>query len=383
MESFTIKEIFDANFDENSYRFFANNEFPSKKQEKYRNFNIDEILCNKKYFKEDNINLKDSIYVSNEDNDKVNISKFTFETLSSDLKEKVIKGNNFFQKLSLLLTNEIIVIDVNNSLNDVLRIKYEIKDYKNSILTSPIYILNVKKDVTLKLSEMFFDNSSNVSSLILPLTFLFLEDSSNLDCYRYIETKNSEIILNSNVNLRANSNYNLININFANNFIRQDVEINLSDEKSFADVSSLNFSINKSLIDNFINVNHNANFTDSSENFKYILKDFSKTYFTGEIFVKEGFQKINASQNCKSILLSKNARAFARPWLKIFADDVKCSHGATFGELDKDALFYLETRGINEDIARKMLINAFLSEALFKVQDEDFIALCHKKFSNF
>ena len=383
MESFTIKDFFNTNCKENSGIFFTSTDFPSKKQEKFRNFNIDEILCNESFSKDDKLDLKDNIKVSIEDSKKINITKCTFETLKNDLREKIITNLNFFQKLSLLLANEIVVIDVDDNLNDILRINYEIKDYKNSILTSPTYILNVKKNVSLKLSEMFFDNNSNVGSLILPLTFLFLEDSSNLDCCRYIETKNSRIILSSTVNLKANSNYNLINLNFANELIRQDVEINLQDEKSFADVSSLNFSINKSLIDNFINVNHNANFTDSSENFKYILKDFSKTYFTGEIFVKEGFQKINASQNCKSILLSKNARAFARPWLKIFADDVKCSHGATFGELDKDALFYLETRGINEDMARKMLINAFLSEVLFKVQDEDFSSLCYKKFSNF
>lgn len=377
LNNFTIKELFDASKGALGKLFIKDEDFPTKKQERYRNFNIEEILIKQKYLKGEDLNFTDIVEINDNDRTKIKIKKVSIETL----KNNNIGTDNFFQKLSFLLTKDIFLIDVLDSLSDVLRISYKIKDSKDSSVNAPIYILNVHKGVSLKLSEMIFDNSNNISSLLLPVSYISLDDNSKLDCYRYIETKNNKVILNSNVSLKKSSNYNLINLNFASSMIRQDIEINLEDEKSNSNVSSVNFSSDKGLVDNFININHSASYTNSSEDFKYVLNDFSKTYFTGEIFVNKGLEKIDASQNCKSILLSKEARAFARPWLKIFADDVKCSHGATFGELDKDALFYLETRGISEDLAKRILLNAFIEEVLQKIEDEKFLQICESKIS--
>ena len=357
LNNFTIKELFDASKGMLGKLFIKDEDFPTKKQERYRNFNIEEILIKQKYLKGEDLNFTDIVEINDNDRTKIKIKKVSIETL----KNNNIGTDNFFQKLSFLLTKDIFLIDVLDSLSDVLRISYKIKDSKDSSVNAPIYILNVHKGVSLKLSEMIFDNSNNISSLLLPVSYISLDDNSKLDCYRYIETKNNKVILNSNVS--------------------QDIEINLEDEKSNSNVSSVNFSSDKGLVDNFININHSASYTNSSEDFKYVLNDFSNTYFTGEIFVNKGLEKIDASQNCKSILLSKEARAFARPWLKIFADDVKCSHGATFGELDKDALFYLETRGISEDLAKKILLNAFIEEVLQKIEDEKFLQICESKIS--
>ena len=377
LNNFTIKELFDASKGMLGKLFIKDEDFPTKKQERYRNFNIEEILIKQKYLKGEDLDFTDIVEINDNDRTKIKIKKVSIETL----KNNNIGKDNFFQKLSFLLTKDIFLIDVLDSLSDVLRISYKIKDSKDSSVNAPIYILNVHKGVSLKLSEMIFDNSNNISSLLLPVSYISLDDNSNLDCYRYIETKNNKVILNSNVSLKKSSNYNLINLNFASSMIRQDIEINLEDEKSNSNVSSVNFSSDKGLVDNFININHSASYTNSSEDFKYVLNDFSKTYFTGEIFVNKEVEKIDASQNCKSILLSKDARAFARPWLKIFADDVKCSHGATFGELDKDALFYLETRGISEDLAKRILLNAFIEEVLQKIEDEKFLQICESKIS--
>ena len=108
----------------------------------------------------------------------------------------------------------------------------------------------------------------------------------------------------------------------------------------------------------------------SRESFKHILEDKSTAAFTGRIYVAEGAQKTDAVQTNRNLLLSNTSKATARPQLEIYADDVKCTHGATIGELDQEALFYLQARGIPTDAARSMLVQAFAGEILDDVVPE-------------
>jgi len=117
-------------------------------------------------------------------------------------------------------------------------------------------------------------------------------------------------------------------------------------------------------------IRHNAPNCSSTEVFKYILEDGALCDFFGKIFVAPHAQKTNASQTNRNILLSDNARIFTRPQLEIYADDVRCSHGATTGQLDENALFYLRQRGIPQSEARLLLMLAFASEVLDNVSIE-------------
>lgn len=105
--------------------------------------------------------------------------------------------------------------------------------------------------------------------------------------------------------------------------------------------------------------------------FKHILHDESTIVFNGKIFVFKDAQKTNAYQSNKSLLLSDNATLNTKPQLEIFADDVKCSHGATSGALDSDQLFYLISRGIPENIAKTLLMKAFMNEIIDDIPNED------------
>lgn len=117
-------------------------------------------------------------------------------------------------------------------------------------------------------------------------------------------------------------------------------------------------------MDNHMRVVHAKPHCDSRQYYRGILDHNARAVFTGRIVVKPGAQKTDAKQTNQNLLLSDDAQADTRPQLEIYADDVKCTHGATVGQIDEDAVFYLETRGISEAMARAMLIYAFVGQSL-------------------
>jgi Fe-S cluster assembly protein SufD len=120
-------------------------------------------------------------------------------------------------------------------------------------------------------------------------------------------------------------------------------------------------------VDNTTLIHHIEPSAESREHFKGIYAGESRGVFSGTITVEKIAQKTNAFQSNQALLLSSDASIESRPQLKIWADDVKCTHGATVGQLDADALFYLRSRGIGEDAAKAFLVHAFASEVLSSV----------------
>lgn len=120
-------------------------------------------------------------------------------------------------------------------------------------------------------------------------------------------------------------------------------------------------------VDNFTFVDHRATDCTSSELFKYVLDESSTGSFAGKVLVREGAQRTSSQQTNRNICLTRSARMFTQPQLEIYADDVKCSHGATVGQLDERAMFYMRQRGIPEQEARMMLMLAFVGEVIGKV----------------
>jgi Fe-S cluster assembly protein SufD len=117
-------------------------------------------------------------------------------------------------------------------------------------------------------------------------------------------------------------------------------------------------------MDNHMRVEHAKPYGDSRQFYKGILNDRATAVFSGRIIVHPGAQKTDAKQTNKNLLLSDQAQVDTKPQLEIYADDVKCTHGATIGQLDEEAIFYLRARGIHEDGARSLLIHAFAGESL-------------------
>ena len=122
------------------------------------------------------------------------------------------------------------------------------------------------------------------------------------------------------------------------------------------------------LADNHTVVDHKKPHSFSNELYKGVMDDHSKGVFNGKIFVRPQAQKTNAFQANRNILLTDTAMVNTKPQLEIWADDVKCSHGCTTGQLVEEALFYLRSRGLDRDVASQLLVHAFAADVLEKVE---------------
>lgn len=184
------------------------------------------------------------------------------------------------------------------------------------------------------------------------------------------EPAHSVQVNNTYIRQHQNSVLNAVTIDFDGKLIRNNLRIDLSGEFCESNLSGLYMPSNKSQIDNHTTVDHQMANSNSNELYKGILDDESTGVFNGKIFVRQDAQKTNAFQSNKNILLTDEATINTKPQLEIWADDVKCSHGCTTGQLDNDQLFYLRARGIGADKARAMLLHAFAEEVIEKIKPE-------------
>lgn len=169
---------------------------------------------------------------------------------------------------------------------------------------------------------------------------------------------------------KRNSVFDINTITLGGKMIRNNLNIMMDDEGCESHLNGLYITNDKQHVDNQTSVYHAKPNCQSNELYKGILEDNSTGVFNGRIFVLKDAQKTIAYQSNKNVLLSDNAIMYAKPQLEIFADDVKCSHGATTGQLDEDALFYLRSRGIGEQNAKALLNFAFASDVVEKINIE-------------
>lgn len=163
--------------------------------------------------------------------------------------------------------------------------------------------------------------------------------------------------------------YDHVLLNAGGGVSRHNYFINLEAPLAHADVYGLYATKNEEHVDNYISIHHKAPLTTSDQIFKGTLDDTSRGIFTGLVRVEKHAQQINAKQLNKNLLLSNQAKAHSRPQLEIFADDVKCSHGSTTGQLSPEEMFYFASRGIKPEVARRMLIRAMGEDILLKIKN--------------
>jgi Fe-S cluster assembly protein SufD len=149
---------------------------------------------------------------------------------------------------------------------------------------------------------------------------------------------------------------------------RNNINISLRGERAETTLCGMVVGDKTQQVDNFTNIDHAVPNCNSTELFKYILDDHSRGVFCGKIRVAPDAQKTSAYQSNKNLCLSPAAKMYAKPQLEIYADDVKCSHGATVGQLDETALFYLRSRGISEKEARLLLMYAFTADVVENIR---------------
>ncbi len=160
-------------------------------------------------------------------------------------------------------------------------------------------------------------------------------------------------------------------VNFGGRLVRNNATAVMGDENCEVTLNGLVVGKDNQHIDNHTSMDHAMPHCQSHENYVHVLDDHSNGVFNGKIFVRLDAQKTDAKQSNRTLLLSRDAQINAKPQLEIFADDVKCTHGATIGQLDDAALFYLRARGIPEKQSRAILIRAFANASLDGLPVED------------
>lgn len=164
------------------------------------------------------------------------------------------------------------------------------------------------------------------------------------------------------------SSYALHSISLGGALVRNDVNTRLAGEGADSILNGLYMVKGEQFVDHHMRVEHIAAHATSFELFKGILEDRSRAVFNGLIYVHKGAQKTDAKQSNQNLLLSDRSLVNSNPQLEIFADDVRCTHGSTVGQLDEDAIFYLRSRGIGEEAARSLLIYAFASDIVGRIK---------------
>lgn len=195
------------------------------------------------------------------------------------------------------------------------------------------------------------------------VTQLVLKRNAIVDHYRIQdEGENAFFINNTEVEQMRDSTYSSYVVDLGGKLVRNNLSSVLKDSGTMTNFYGLYVGVNKQHIDNQTFIDHAYPNCNSNELYKGILADKAKGVFNGKIMVRPDAQKTNAFQKNHSLVLSKNASMNSKPQLEIFADDVKCSHGATIGQLNKEALYYMRSRGLSEKEAVSVLKQAFLTE---------------------
>ena len=249
------------------------------------------------------------------------------------------------------------------------------KDSLTLIFVNTSNAKNKLTNVALKLNvEMF-------ASLDLDVDFVNLTDESAMNVFLDIDVaesakvnftnnadnpNNIKLLTTANylVNLDKAAEFNGFNLLNKDSLLRNDFVVNLDGEHSRFDVRGLYLINDQAVANACFLVNHNASNTYSNVNFKGVVNGSAKAWFNAKAVVNKDIKQIQAYQNNKNIQLSKKAEINTKPELEIYSDDVVCTHGATIGELDKDALFYLQSRGLTLEGAQHLLLEGFVKAQL-------------------
>lgn len=175
-------------------------------------------------------------------------------------------------------------------------------------------------------------------------------------------------VASTRAELARHASYDLTTVTLGARLSRHDIEVGLESEGSECRVDGLYIVGTGQHTDTHSLIDHRKPYCASRQNYKGILDGKSRAVFNGRVFVHEGAHQTDAEQSNKNLLLSSEARVDTKPQLEIFNDDVKCSHGATVGQLEEEELFYLLSRGIHADLARNLLTYGFAEEIVEKIK---------------
>ena len=367
----------DKVFNKTAYSKFIELGFPSVKNEEWKYTSLKKIIAKSFEIENQGEQITDQEI---KDNSLELDNKVVF--LNGELYQKpTISG----VKIEKNIDHSPIYNDAITALNAALaKNGYSITVSENTIVDQPLEILFLTKNKSENLSqyrnEIIVKKNSNikiieqVKNLSNNLCFsnmftnINLEEKAIIEVNKLQNNNESQIIVdNTNINQETGSNSTLNTLLFGGSFTRNNLSFSQNGERCESNMNGVVILDNVEFADNHTYMDHLKANCESNELYKGIYLGQSKGVFNGKIMVRPDAQKINAFQANNNLLLSDDSSINSKPQLEIYADDVKCSHGCTIGQLDEDAIFYMNTRGISKEDAKAILTYAFASDALNKI----------------
>ncbi len=374
-----------------NFNDFIEKGFPNRREENWKFSDLNQIISknikNLSFYHDLSKpnKIDQSIFIDSLEHNKLVFVNGRIEKIEFDYEEK--------NKIQIL--DDLVLEKPNNANNSLLFLNnafvskyFKLIVKKNYSLLKPLVIYNitnkdlVSKSVNLKVDILLEENSSlklielsNDKS-----TTNFININYNFDVQKNSILKNYKIDNNSNSNVKycfnninqdTNSVSEIFLLSSGSEFIKNEINCNLNGKYASAFVNGI-FNLNETKHHEIkTNINHIVENTKSYQLIKGVLEDKSKAVYQGKIFVESKAQKTDGYQLSKAILLNDNTEFNAKPELEIYADDVKCSHGSASGSLNEDSIFYLMSRGLNYQEAKKLLINGFLLDVVEKITDTE------------
>ena len=349
---------------------------PTRKDETWKYTNI-------KFFFEDEFkpqNVGHTSLVETNDAFELRINNNLLKDLSNNyitvktsdlINESITSGNIQNDKAYSFITQSVkeeLNVTINKDLNKPLYIIHEASSENNLIET----VLNISsKAQKLEIVEIF-KSTDDSKCIVSNLTKVNLEKNQIINHIVKQELNNQSMLLNNTISkIKADSHYSNVNIHTGSRLTRHNIHSEINESGATSDIHGLYVLNDETHVDTNSFIHHNAAHTYSNQLYKTVLDDSSRGVFTGLIRVEKDSQKVDSKQLNKNLLLTKKAHANSRPQLEIYADDVKCAHGSTTGQIRDEELFYFQSRGVNALKARKILAKAFINEVVFKIENLD------------
>jgi Fe-S cluster assembly protein SufD len=280
--------------------------------------------------------------------------------------------NDIFTALSTAYTDDgaFIYVPDGKIVEEPVHIIYITSSDDNKIIVQPRNLFIAGKNSQVTIIEHYVSTEESIYFTNV-VTEIIADESSVVDHIKLQEESlNAYHIARMEVNQERNSNFSSHSISIGGELTRNDFTSRFNDEGSECTLNGLYMIEGNQLFDAHTLIDHAMPHCNSHEHYKGILNDKSRGVFNGKVIVRPDAQKTNAFQENNNILLSNNALVNTKPQLEIFTDDVKCSHGATIGQLDEEARFYLKSRGIGEEASRAILLHAFASDVITSIKTE-------------
>jgi Fe-S cluster assembly protein SufD len=384
------KEIKEANFDN-----FIKNGFPNKRIEDWKFSDLKQIITTNF----DNIDFSKKEEQSNID-----------ENFTVDLEHnKIVFINGIISKVDFRYENkEKVAVDQNSNLekelskNSLLNLNTAfVTNYTKILVKSgyqfkkPLILYNFLSDdlnnngLNTRLDIDMEDDASlnviNISNENLNNNFLNFRQKINIGKNSILKNYSLDINENSNfkysfkdINLEKNSHLEYFILSKGSKFLKHDISCSLNSEYGSVVLNGIIDLNDKKHHEIKTKINHNEENSKSYQLIKSVLNDNSKGVYQGKIYVNSKAQKTDGYQLSRALLLSDKVEFNAKPELEIYADDVKCSHGSTSGNIDENSIFYLMSRGLSYEQSKKLLTNGFLNEVIEKITNNEIKSLVKK-----